>query len=156
MKRVGLVFLGFVSIIIVYLPIMLVLTIVLTLLGANPSSGNHVPQGPGYGDIFIFMPIAFLVGSIVTGYFSYYEFETKWPLIWMAPILYSNLLIICFVGTEFLLNSFMDVHTPSKAGFFFGVVLPVLTGFYWYFASLAGVILGYLLRERFAKWWYGD
>ena len=70
MKRVGLVFLGFVSIIIIYLLLMLVPMMV----GGKVSSGNEGGHGPSLGALFILMTIVFLMGSVVTGYFSYYEF----------------------------------------------------------------------------------
>ena len=83
MKLVGLVFLGFIAIIIVGLLLDIV------IVKAFP----HISGGCGYlwVPFLITMPIAFLVGSIVTGYFSYYELENKWKLLWMAPALYWNL-----------------------------------------------------------------
>jgi len=148
MKRVGLVFLGFVTIIIIY--------VLLILVWGKPSSGNEGGHGPDSAGLFIAMPIIFLMGSVVTGYFSYYEFESKWGLIWMAPILYSNLLFMCVAGISFLMDAFIGVNEPRNTDFLSDILIYFLLGLYWYLASLAGVILGYLLRERFARWWYAD
>jgi len=147
MKLVGLVFVGFIAIIIVGL----VLGIVIAKAFPHISGDDAYLWVP----ILIIMPAAFLVGSIVTGYFSYYELENKWVLLWMAPALYWNLLFMCGAGIQFLLDSFISVN-PRTTGFLYGILLPFLIGLYWYLASLAGVILGYFLRGRIVRWWYGD
>jgi len=148
MKRVGLVFLGLVASAIAGW----LLTPVYVMVFPD-IEGCHAPP---LSALLILVPIAFLIGSIVTGYFSYHELEDKWGLIWMAPALYYNLLFVCVTGTLFLLDSFIGVNEPRNTDFLFEILIPFLIGLYWYLASLAGVILGYLLRERFARWWYGD
>ncbi|MCK4753420.1 MAG: hypothetical protein KAS75_08230 [Planctomycetes bacterium] len=146
MKRVGLIFLGFVSIVIVYL--------LLILVGEKffPNTNTEGCHGPSFSALLIAMPIAFLMGSVVTGYFSYYEFESKWGLIWMAPILYFNLSLLGFATLQFLLDSFIEVNDTSIVGFLSGLWFPFLIGLVWYLASLAGVVLGYLLRGRIVRW----
>jgi hypothetical protein len=147
MKLVGLVFLGFIAIIIVGLLLDIVIAKVFPRISGD--------DGYLWVAFLITMPVAFLVGSIVTGYFSYYELENKWALLWMAPALYWNVLFMCVAGIQFLLDSFISVN-PRTTGFLYGTLLPLLIGLYWYLASLAGVILGYFTRGRIVRWWYGD
>lgn len=147
MKKIGIVFLGFVTIVIIS---------VLVAMALDKFFPHSADDRSSFLIAFlIVMPIIFLMGSVVTGYFSYYQVESKWELIWLAPILYFNLMYIGVTFVGFLLNLFVGAYEPSNAGFlswFFGV----LTGLYWYLASLAGVILGYFLRDLILRWWYGD
>ena len=125
MKQVGLVFLGLIASAVFYFPLALLIGVIFPNIGL----------GMLLVCFFVVMPLAFLFGSIVTGYFSYYQFENKWALLVMAPALYSNMLFM-FTFDELWL-----------------VFLGCL---YWYLSSLAGVGLGYFLRGKFAKWRYGD
>ncbi|HPS55843.1 MAG TPA: hypothetical protein PLP05_09600 [Sedimentisphaerales bacterium] len=154
MKKIGIVFLGLVTIaaIIIFVPM------ALDKFFPHTASDKFFPHDERLSYLITFliiMPIIFLVGSVVTGYFSYYEVESKWGLIWLAPILYFNLIYIGVTFAGFLLQLFVDAYKPSNAGFlswFFGILI----GVYWYLASLAGVLLGYFIRSRILSWWYGD
>ena len=157
MKIVGLIILGLIASAVLYLPVFMLVAMVFRLgeilLGVPDSNAN---EGIVFlVTLFVVVPIAFLLGSIVTGYFSYYDIEDKWSFLWMAPALYLNLLWICVAGVAFLLDAFIGVNAPGP-GFLRGLWVPVVLGLLWYIASAGGVFLGYYLRERFAKWWYGD
>jgi hypothetical protein len=73
----------------------------------------------------------------------------------MAPVLYLELLGVFVTVVGFLLDAFIGVNPPGPY-FLRGILFAILMGLYWYSASAGGVFLGYFLRERFAKWWYGD
>jgi hypothetical protein len=72
----------------------------------------------------------------------------------MAPALYVNLIWICVASVVFLLDRFIDVNPPGPY-FLQTLLITIGMGLLWYVASAGGVFLGYFLRERFAKWWYG-
>ena len=155
MKLVGLVFLGLVS----GFGITYLLVWLLALLiggGGTAGHGGGGDSGPGLliGFLVVF-PIAFFIGGIVTGYFSYYEIEDKWSLLWMAPALYVFLLAMGAALTGSLLHGFIS-NGWSIGTFLYDYWGLILAGPLWYSASAGGVFLGYYLRERFAKWWYGD
>ncbi|MGD0785463.1 MAG: hypothetical protein ABR969_06595 [Sedimentisphaerales bacterium] len=105
---------------------------------------------------FITMPIGFFLGSIVTGYFSYYEIEKKWKLIWLSPVLYILLLWTCRTGVVSLLDSFTGVNQSNQPASMVGLLIPFLMGLLWFLSSLAGIGLGYFLRDRIVNWWYRD
>ena len=157
MKRVGLVFLGLIASAVLYLPVSMLVVIVFEVLEALPGDfAVNIGKGGGFLlAIFVVVPITFLFGSMITGYFSYYEFENKWGLIWMAPALYLNLSWMCVASVQFGLDAFIEVNPPGP-GFVTGLLTSVAIGLLWYLASWAGVVLGYYLRGRLAKWWYGD
>ena len=156
MKLIGLVFLGLIASAVFYFPVFILVAIVLkvveVLLGdfaANISEGGLLLA------IFVVVPITFLLGSMITGYFSYYEIENKRSLPLMAPALYLNLSWMGAAAVRFALDAFIGVNPPGP-GFVTGLLTSAAMGLLWYLASWAGVVLGYYLRERFAKWWYGD
>jgi hypothetical protein len=155
MKLVGLVILGLVASIVFYIPLFLLLELILNTAAGRPDA---LKVNEGLGMLlaaFAITPLAFFLGSMVTGYFSFYEIENKWLLLWMAPALYVELLGLCGFGVAFLLDRFIDVNPPGPH-FLRGILFVILMGLYWYSASAGGVFLGYYLRERFAKWWYRD
>ena len=154
MKLIGLVFLGIIaSVAFCFLVSMLVAMALKTLPG---DLGFAIGEGIGYLlAIFVIMPISFLFGSILTGYFSYYEIEDKRPLLFMAPALYVNLIWMGVAGVRFALYAFIGVDSP-RLGFVATILIPVAIALLWHLASWAGVLLGYCLRERFAKWRYGE
>jgi hypothetical protein len=155
MKLVGLVFLGLVASIVFYIPLFLLLELIFDTAAGGPDA-LKVNEGLGMLlAVFAVMPIAFFLGSIATGYFSFYDIENKWLLLWMAPALYIELAGVCFAVVGFLLDRFIDVN-PPQPGFLWYLWFPILMGLCWYLASAGGVFFGYYLRERFAKWWYGD
>lgn len=146
MKLVGLVFLGLVASVVVYFLLFLLLTLVFRNI--DEQTGLLIV-------VFAVTPLAFFIGSIVTGYFSYYEIEDKWLLVWMAPALYLELLGLFGSGAAFLLDAFIGVNAPPPGSWRY-LWVPIVMGLLWYIASAGGVFLGYLLRERLVKWWYGD
>lgn len=157
MKLVGLVFLGLIASAVLYVPVFLLVAVVFRggeiLLGVPEANTNE-----GWVflvTIFVGVPIAFLLGSMITGYFSYYDIEDKWLLIWLAPALYLDLIWIFVAGVVFSLDAFIGVNPPGP-GFWQGILISAAMGLLWYIASAGGVFLGYFLREKFAKWWYGD
>jgi hypothetical protein len=154
MKLIGLVFLGIIaSVAFCFLVSMLVATVLKALPG---DLGFSIGEGMGFLlAIFVVMPISFLFGSIVTGYFSYYEIEDKRPLLFMAPALYVNLVWMGLAAIRLGLRAFVGVN-PPRSGFVTGILIPAAIALLWYLASWVGVLLGYCLRERFAKWWFGD
>jgi hypothetical protein len=136
----------------------LLLVFLLTLLVKVTGSAGSEKISEGAGmliSVLVIAPLAFLIGSFITGYFSYYDIEHKWSLLWMAPALYLELAGVCLAVVKFLLDRFIDVN-PLGPHFIQGLLMSVAGGLYWYLASAGGVFLGYFLRERFAKWWYGD
>jgi MFS family permease len=155
MKLVGLVILGLVASAALYIPLFLLLGLILDTVAGRPDA-FQVNEGLGMLlAVFAVMPIAFFLGSMVTGYFSFYDIENKWSLLAMAPVLYLELAGVCISIVGFLLDRFIDVNPPGPH-FLRGILFTILMGLYWYLASAGGVFLGYYLRERFAKWWYGD
>jgi hypothetical protein len=117
-----------------------------------PAMNGEAAMLPGF---LIVMPLSFLIGSLLTGYFSFYEIEDKWALLILPPALYTGLISMCVGGVAFLLDAFIDVNDRGhinlrNAGIAF------LIGLFYYLSSLAGVAAGYFLRERIAKWYYGD
>jgi hypothetical protein len=151
MKLVGLVFLGLIASGIAYALLFLLLGLVFTNLVSTKMDEN-VGMIMGF---LVILPLAFFLGSIVTGYFSYYDIEHKWSLLAMAPVLYLELAGVCVSVVGFLLDRFIDVNPPGPH-FLRNILFPIGLGLYWYSASAGGVFLGYYLRERFAKWWYRD
>jgi MFS family permease len=146
MKLVGLVFLGLIASVVVYIPLFMLLTTVF----------SNIDEQRGILIVaFAVTPFAFLIGSMITGYFSYYDIEDKWLLVWMAPALYLELLGLFGSGVAFLLDAFIGVNAPPPGSWRY-LWVPVVMGLLWYIASTAGVFLGYLLRQRIVKWWYGD
>jgi hypothetical protein len=158
MKLVGLVFLGLVSgFAITYAAAYLIawlLSLLIKTNGTAVSGGGGEATGLLIGFLVVF-PIAFFIGGIVTGYFSYHEIDNKWSLPLIAPALYSNVLFLCVVVAQIGIDAFVHNDTTGL-GFLASLWVPVALCFYWYLASLAGVALGYYLRERIVKWWYGD
>jgi purine-cytosine permease-like protein len=155
MKLVGLVFLGLVASAVLYMPLCLLLGLILDTVAGRPDA-FQANEGLGMLlAVFAVMPIAFFLGSIVPGYFSFYDIEHKWSLLWMAPALYLELAGVCISVVGFLLDRFIDVNPPGPH-FLRDIFFVILMGLYWYSASAGGVFLGYYLRERFAKWWYRD
>jgi hypothetical protein len=135
MKLVGLVFLGFV----VSIAIMSLLCMLIAKTFRYGDAGMPMSA-------LALIPLSFLIGSFVTGYFSCHDIENKWSLLVMAPALYFILLWIC---AAFLSNA----STGAKTG---TLLIPIAVALYWYLASLAGVAFGYFLRKRLVKWWYRD
>jgi hypothetical protein len=157
MKLIGLVFLGLVSgFAITYGGAFLIAWLLSLIPNGNVTAG----AGGGGGEaglltgFLVVFPIAFFIGGIVTGYFSYNDIEDKWSLLFMAPALYVNLIWICVASVVFLLDRFIDVNPPGPY-FLQTLLITIGMGLLWYVASAGGVFLGYFLRERFAKWWYG-
>jgi hypothetical protein len=151
MKLVGLVFLGLIASGIAYALLFLLLGLVFTNLVSTKMDEN---LGMIMGFLVV-LPIAFFLGSIVTGYFSYYDIEHKWSLLMMAPALYVFLLAMGTALTGSLLHGFIS-NGWSIGTFLYDYWGLILAGPLWYSASAGGVFLGYYLRERFAKWWYRD
>ncbi len=106
--------------------------------------------------VFITMPIGFFFGGIFTGYFSYYEIEHKWKLVWLSPVLYIVLLWTGRSVVEYLLDSFTGVNQSNRLGSMAGILISFLMVLYWYLSSLGGVGLGYFLRGKIVNWWYSD
>jgi hypothetical protein len=158
MKLVGLVILGIISgFAITYGGVYLIAWI----LSLFPGTHGTVISGSGEGGVglmigfLVVFPIAFFLGGIVTGYFSYYEIEEKSSLLLMAPALYVNLILMFVAGIGFFLNWFMGSN--SRDPYLTRTILIAIgMGLLWYVTSAGGVFLGYFLRERFAKWWYRD
>jgi hypothetical protein len=146
MKLVGLVILGLITSIIVYFLLFLLLTKVLGDIGEA-----GIPLS-----ILGVTPLALLIGSFLTGYFSYYDIEEKWSLLLMAPALYLELAGLCGIGLQFLVDIVMGDYTPGRYGVLGSLLIAIGIGLYWYLSSAGGVFLGYYLRERFVKWWYRD
>jgi hypothetical protein len=154
MKLVGLVILGLVSSFAAGMLLLFLFSLILKATG-NADSGN-IGEGAGMLlVVFAVMPIAFFLGSMITGYFSFYEIEDKWLLLWMAPVLYLELAWLCVSVVIFLLDRFIDVNPPGQY-FLQSILISIGIGLYWYAASAGGVFLGYYIRDRFVKWWYGD
>ncbi|MHC4623228.1 MAG: hypothetical protein ACYS4W_04930 [Planctomycetota bacterium] len=77
----------------------------------------------------IVMPVALLLGSILTGYLSYPTMNTRLGLIAIAPGLYlAGLTIIPSLCSTILVDM-------------------LIIGSFWYVVSLAGAALGYFLRS---------
>jgi hypothetical protein len=157
MKRVGLVFLGLIASAVFYFLVCILFEIVFEVLGPLLSDfTDNIGDAAAYFLVFIVViPISFLFGSMITGYFSYYEIEDKRSLPLMAPALYVNLLLIGMAAVQFGLDAFMEVNPPGP-GFVTGLLIFAAIGLLWYLTSWAGVVLGYYLRERFVRWYYGD
>jgi hypothetical protein len=156
MKLIGLVILGLVSGFgITYAATYLIAWLLSLFLKTNgtASSGGGGDAGIFIG-LLVFFPIAFFIGGIVTGYFSYYEIENKLGLPALAPGLYCGMLFVCVAGLSSLSDCLIGGdpiwHFAGALGIGFSV------GLYWWLVSAGGVFLGYYLRERFAKWWYRD
>jgi hypothetical protein len=143
MKLVGLVILGLITSGIIY---WLLFMLLIKLFG-------HIGEEGILINVLGVTPLALLIGSFPTGYFSYYDIENKWGLTGLAPGLYYGLLLMCMAG----FSSIMDCLGGDPIWHIAGALgIGLLIGSYWYLASAGGVFLGYYLRERFAKWWYGD
>jgi hypothetical protein len=106
--------------------------------------------------VFITLPIGFFFGGIFTGYFSYHEIEHKWNLVWLSPILYIVLLWTFVSGVGALLDSFIGANQSNRLVSMAGILISFLMVLYWYLSSLAGIGLGYFLREKIVNWWYSD
>jgi hypothetical protein len=125
LKLAGIVFLGVIACLLTTLLITFTLS---PVMGSNDRNMWIV--------FFIILPVGFFFGSIVTGYFSYYNINTRWSLLWLTPGLYCIfwMFVISFEGA---------------AGWLFLLVILC-----YYLASLAGVWLGYGIRRQIAHWWY--
>ena len=82
MKLIGLVFLGLIASAVFYFPVFILVAIFFSIIdkvggfllgdfAANLGEGGLLLA------IFVVAPITFLLGSMITGYFSYYEIEDK-------------------------------------------------------------------------------
>jgi hypothetical protein len=145
-KLIGLVILGIIISGIVYW---------LLFMWLGPIISNMGEGGGMIVGFFVVPPLAFLIGSIPTGYFSYHDIEDKWSLLKIAPALYVSLLFMSVALIGSLLHGFMNNNWSFKSFLYDYWGLPLIS-LLWYLASAGGVFLGYYLRERFAKWWYGD
>jgi putative Mn2+ efflux pump MntP len=146
MKLVGLVFLGLIASGAVYL------LIGFGIARIFPAMDENVLM---LGAFLILMPVSFFIGSLLTGYFSYYEIEDKWALLILPPALYIFLIWTCGGAVVFLLDAFIDVNDRGHINLR-NAGIALLIGLFYYLSSLAGVAAGYFLRERIAKWYYGD
>jgi hypothetical protein len=151
MKLVGLVFLGLVASVVIYFPIAILLSMLVSIVFRDPGEAVVMLLA-----VLGIIPVSLLLGSTITGYFSYYEIENKWELLWMSPVLYCSLIWAFVAGVVFLLDLYAGVDKSNNTGFLSGLWVLVLMALYWYLASLAGVRLGYFLRGRIVRWWYGD
>jgi hypothetical protein len=138
MKRIGLVLLGLV-VSAVFVPLIGFLA---SIFVSNIRGDVEVPLF----FMFVIIPIAFFIGSSVTGYFIYYEVENRWAFLLVAPAFYCDLLCVLV----FLSNVFVGYNTQNPL-FWRGLWVSLATGLWWYIISLAGVELGYNIRERFAE-----
>jgi hypothetical protein len=145
MKLVGLVFLGLITSFIVY---WLLFMLFMRFFGNIGEAGMLI-------SFLVVIPLAFFIGSLPTGYFSYYDIEDKWTLLAIVPALYVYLLSISLALIGSLLHGFMDNNWNIRS-FLYDYWGLILMSLLWYVTSAGGVFLGYFLRERFAKWWYGD
>ncbi len=148
MKLVGLVLLGLIASFVVWIPVNILLAVMLP-----------ADMGEGWGLLLVVIagvPISFFLGSMVTGYFSYYPIEDKWGLILMAPALYTNIIFFFVSMVQISLDSFIGVNAGEGRRFLLDLWKFALIGFLLYAASLGGVVLGYYLRGRIVRWWYGD
>ena len=143
MKLVGLVFLGLVASVIISQILVLLIMKTCPAMSGGGDAYMWVP-------ILITVPVALIMGSFFTGYFSYDELDSKWALLWLAPGLYSNILFMCMVGISFFFEWFASGKTLTSV-VLNGIFIPLLIGLYWYLASLAGVGLGYFLKGRITR-----
>jgi hypothetical protein len=144
MKLAGLVILGLITSGIIY---WLLFMLLIKLFG-------HIGEEGILINILGVTPLALLIGSFPTGYFSYNDIENKWGLTSLAPGLYYGLLLMWVAG----LSSLNDCLTGGDPIWHIAGALGIglLIGLYWWLVSAGGVFLGYFLRERLVKWWYGD
>ncbi len=95
------------------------------------------------GVCFLFvLPSSLLLGSILTGFLSYTEMNTKWGLIAIAP----GLWLVLLFGTCFCPDALISI-SPSDGGTLSSTLLALLYGLFLYLVSLGAVALGYLLRS---------
>jgi hypothetical protein len=95
----------------------------------NRPTGDY----PSLTTLLVLVPVAFLIGSIITGFLSRPILNSKWGLLGIIPSFYFILLLM-FTGF------FNGKASLSILGFYFLIALS------WYLASLAGVALGCFLR----------
>ena len=88
------------------------------------------------------MPFSLLLGSILTGFLSYTEMNTKWGLIAIAP----GLWLVLVFGTCLCPDALISV-SPSNGSTSSSALLAVLYGLFLYLVSLGTVALGYFLRS---------
>ena len=140
MKLIGLVVLGFVASLIVFL------LLILALIAFT----NIDKYGDGYilGICWLItMLLGLFAGSIITGYLSYHKIQNKWFLLLMVPTLY---LYICFAVIALLISALILEFDFIRHLIFFVV------GLLFYLPSLAGVGLGYFLRGKIVRHRYSD
>jgi hypothetical protein len=130
MKRIGLVLLGIVTSAVVAVPLGFVATMFIP---------TNAPVA--IVQVLLIIPIALFIGSSATGYYSYVEIESRRAFLLLAPGLYCGLLLICQYGVSRLLE------TCDPLSFIMGLFSPVIA-LWWYVVSLAGVKLGYNIREH--------
>ena len=156
MKLVGLVILGLVSGFGIMYAATYLITWLISLFVKTNAAAVHGSGGDAgiFIGLLVFFPIAFFIGSIVTGFFSYYEIDDKWGLPALAPGLYCGMLFVCVAGLSSLNDCLIGGdpvwHIAEALGIGFSV------GLYWWLVSAGGIFLGYYLRERLVKWWYRD
>jgi hypothetical protein len=134
MKLAGLVFLGLVTSVVIWLLSEMLFSLIPKAFGF----GYFVRDTMTMIEILGLVPFSFFLGSIVTGYFSYYDIEDKEHLCFIVPALYFILLFGCV----------LLISRGSQAAIHNGFLLVAfLYGLVWYLSSLAGVFFGYELRE---------
>ena len=135
MKKVGLVFLGFIASVIAAALACLLASVIFP----NVRGEVEVPLIV----MFVIIPIGFFIGSSVTGFLGYNEMDDRSDFLWMSPALYCDLI----VAVVFLSNLLACANT-SYPLFWRGVWVFIAIGVWWYIVSLAGIELGYNIRER--------
>jgi len=153
MKMVGLVFLGIVCTIVVGVIVNLFLMMFLPLSSAVmlflalvfPLSGENIFVAILLS--IITMPIALFFGSPATGYYVYNKIESRKAFFWLAPGLYCGLFFIFATFVNGLWEMFRGAHNMDFLTIGIALLAELLITLWWYLVSLAGVELGYNIRE---------
>jgi hypothetical protein len=87
----------------------------------------------------IVLPFSLFIGSAVIGFLGYYQIEGRGSFIWFSPALYLDLIGV-FLGI-------LNFSSADARSFLF----VTLTGLWWLIVSLAGIELGYKIREHFSQ-----
>ena len=112
----------------------------------EPSMPDLIWSGMYIGTVTV-IPVLIFLGSLLTGFLIEPSLEKSWlAFLFYSPGMFFVGILILFSFTC-LWEPRIDIWLLKMYG---GIIVA------WLFSSFLGVALGYFIRERIARWRYGD
>jgi hypothetical protein len=136
-KLAGLSLLGFLAALVIY-------WVLIVFVDAFRSRSGHSPESMMMPVFSIVVPIAFLLGGLLTGYLGQPHLKSKPAVVLVAPGLYPSLFMIS--ANVIMVYVVKDTSVPLLENLLLlGVFLS------WFLSSWAGVWMGCRMRSRMGK-----